>query len=228
MEIRALDRIQAELTDEQVVERVLAGETELFEVLMRRHNQRVYRAARAILRQEHEAEDVMQEAYVRAYQHLGQFAGRASFSTWLLRIAVNEALLRLARRRRFQDLDLPQQPAGDAMNSIATTDPDPERLYCTSEAGRLLENAIDALPEMYRTVFMLRDVEELNTQDTAHVLEITEENVKTRLHRARALLRRELYARTGAASGAAFLFQAARWDRVGSRGMDRMAGTAGS
>ena len=147
-----LERARTELTDELVVERVLAGATELFEVLMRRHNQRVYRAARAVVRDEHEAEDVMQEAYVRAYQHLHQFAGRAQFSTWLVRIAVHEALLRTERRKRFQDLDSPQEPTGDAMNNFAANDPDPERLYSTTETGRLLERAVDALPEMYRAV----------------------------------------------------------------------------
>lgn len=219
----APDRAQFELSDEEVVERVLAGETALFEVLMRRHNQRVYRAARAIVRDELEAEDVMQEAYVRAYQHLDQFAGLAKFSTWLIRIAVHEALLRKQRRKRFQDLDCPQAPTGDAMSSIAATGPDPEHLYATREAGCLLEQAIDTLPENYRTVFMLRDVEELSTEDTAHALELTEENVKTRLHRARALLRRELYARAGAASTSAFQFPAVRCDRVVSRVMERVA-----
>jgi len=224
MVIPALGKTQSELTDEEVVERVLAGETGLFEVLMRRHNQRVYRAARAIVRQEPEAEDVMQEAYVRAYQHLDQFAGRAKFSTWLIRIAVHEALLRMERRKRFQDASSPQEPAGDTMSSFAASGPDPESLYSTHEASRFLEQAIDALPEKYRTVSVLREVEELSTEDTAHALELTEENVKTRLHRARALLRRELYARAGAASTSAFQFPALRCDRVVSRVMERIAG----
>lgn len=217
-----LERARAELTDEQLVERVLAGASELFEILMRRHNQRVYRAARAIVRDEHEAEDVMQEAYVRAYQHLNQFAGRAQFSTWLVRIAVHEALLRTERRKRFQNLDSPQEPTGDAMSALPSNDPDPERQYSMTETGRLLEKAIDALPGMYRAVFMLRDVEELSTEDAAHVLDISEQNVKTRLHRARALLRKELYARAGAASASAFQFHAVRCDRVVSRVMQRI------
>src|SRR5512146_2436474 len=111
--IAILERARIEQwTDEQVVERVVQGETALFEVLMRRHNQRLYRVARAILRDDAEAEDVMQDAYVRAFQHLAQFAARAKFSTWLTRIAVNEALARLRRRSRYQSIE-PTEPNGD-------------------------------------------------------------------------------------------------------------------
>lgn len=214
-----LERAKAELTDEQVVERVLAGETELFEILMRRHNQRVYRAARSIVRDEHEAEDVMQEAYVRAYQHLGQFAGRAKFSTWLTRIAVHEALSRLERSRRFQELEPENETKGQIMNAAEN----PEYHCASSETGRLLEQAIDALPDTYRMVFVLRDVEELSTEEAGQVLGITQENVKTRLHRARALLRRELYARVGATGTSAFPFHAVRCDRVVNNVMERIA-----
>src|SRR5437868_15457508 len=105
----------AELADEEVVHRVLAGETALFEILMRRYNQRLYRVARAILREDAEAEDVMQDAYVRAYQHLGQFDGRAKFSTWLTRIAVHEALARANRRRRYEALDASTNSQGENM-----------------------------------------------------------------------------------------------------------------
>jgi RNA polymerase sigma-70 factor (ECF subfamily) len=209
-------------TDEQVVERVLAGETALFEILMRRHNQRLYRVARAILRDDTEAEDVMQDAYVRAYQHLDQFAGRAKFSTWLTRIAVHEALARSHRRSRFEAIDDPDFH-GDSMPSLQSSAPNPEQRASTAELNGLLESAIMTLPETYRTVLVMRDVEEMNTAETAACLNLTEENVKVRLHRARALLRRELYSRAGATSAQAFQFHAVRCDRVVTAVFERIA-----
>ena len=211
-------------SDEQVVARVLAGETALFEILMRRYNQRLYRAARAILRDDSEAEDVMQDAYVRAYQHLSQFAGRASFSTWLTRIAVHEALARVQRRLRLQPLEN-RDGLGDFTMSLASREPDPERQAGRSETARLLEDAILALPDAFRTVVMLRDIEELSTEETAQVLQISEENVKVRLHRARGQLRRDLAQRFGAAGSSAFQFPATRCNRVVANVMQRI-GTA--
>ena len=201
------------LSDEEVVRRVLEGEGALFEILMRRYNQRLYRVARFILREDAEAEDVMQDAYVRAYQHLDQFAGRARFSTWLTRIAIHEALARANRGRRFEGLDENGEPAEDA-GSFSSGVRDPEQEMVASETRAMLEAAILCLPAAYRTVLMLRDIEELNTAETAQALDLSEENVKVRLHRARALLRRELYARAGAGRGQAFSFMADRCDRV--------------
>jgi RNA polymerase sigma-70 factor (ECF subfamily) len=201
----------AELTDEEVVTRVLNGETALFEILMRRYNQRLYRVARSILRQDDEAEDVMQDAYVRAYQHLSQFAGRAKFSTWLTRIAVHEALARAHRSKRYDALDGAVQ--GGTMK-FASTSPSPEQEVATTQSHAILEDAILSLPESYRTVLMMRDIEELSTAEAAESLEISEENVKVRLHRARALLRRELYARAGSSRADAFAFMGIRCDRV--------------
>ena len=205
---------QEPLSDEEVVTRVLAGETAMFEIVMRRHNQRLYRVARAILRNDGEAEDVMQDAYVRAYEHLDQFAGRAMFSTWLTRIAVHEALARQRRGTRYQELDSMSDREGDPMDRLAALAPDPEQQASNSETRRLLEEAVERLPDAYRTIFMLRDVEEMSTIDTAHVLDISEENVKVRLHRARALLRKSLYARAGMERKEAFNFHAVRCDRV--------------
>src|SRR5512146_1435891 len=157
--IAILERARIEQwTDEQVVERVVQGETALFEVLMRRHNQRVYRVARTILRDDAEAEDVMQDAYVRAYQHLNQFEARAKFSTWLTRIAVNEALARLRRRGRYESLE-PAESNGDLMHLLSSSAPTPEQRASHAETTALLESAIVDLPESYRTVLMMRDVE---------------------------------------------------------------------
>jgi len=205
---------QEPLSDEEVVARVLAGETGMFEVVMRRHNQRLYSVARAILRNDGEAEDVMQDAYVRAYEHLNQFAGRAKFSTWLTRIAVHEALARQRRGNRYQELEPMSEREGDPMDRFASLTPNPEQQASNSEIRRLLEETVDNLPDSYRTVFMLRDIEEMSTTDAADVLEITEENVKVRLHRARALLRKSLYARAGMQKNEAFNFHAIRCDRV--------------
>ena len=140
---------QSELQDEEVVARVLAGETALFEILMRRYNQRLYRMSRMILRNDGEAEDVMQDAYVRAYEHLDQFAGKAAFSTWLTRIAIHEALARKRRRGRMEELDaLPEN--GDFMSILKSSAPSPEDGTATAQARELLEQAIDHLPEAYR------------------------------------------------------------------------------
>jgi RNA polymerase sigma-70 factor, ECF subfamily len=205
---------QEPLTDEEIVARVLAGETAMFEIVMRRHNQRLYRVARAILRNAGEAEDVMQDAYVRAYEHLGQFAAKAKFSTWLTRIAVHEALARKHRGNRYQEFDSMSDREGDRMDKLASLAPDPERQATNMEIRSLLEEAVERLPDVYRTIFMLRDVEETSTSDTADILKISEENVKVRLHRARALLRKSLYARAGMERKEAFNFHAVRCDRV--------------
>jgi RNA polymerase sigma-70 factor (ECF subfamily) len=213
--IAFLERTQFEaLSDEEIVARVITGETALYEIIMRRYNQRLYRVARSILRDDGEAEDVMQDAYVRAYQHLNQFEGRARFSTWLIRIAVHEALARLRRHGRHDSIDA-VTPEGTPMTTeLPSHAPDPERRASTAELKHLLENAVLELPDSYRTVLVMRDVEELSTAETADALGLSEENVKVRLHRARAMMRRALYGRVGATSAAAFQFEAPRCDRM--------------
>ena len=182
-------------SDEDLVVRILAGETLLFELIMRRHSQRLYRVARGILRDRCEAEDVIQAAYVRAYQHLSQFAGRAKFSTWLTRIAVHEALNRLEERGRLryiEEMSGPESPPSDVVHS---QEPTPEQYVSTREHAQVLEKAVMALPPKYRVVVMMRDLEEMSVAETAGCLDITEENVKVRLHRARAMLRHAIFAR---------------------------------
>jgi RNA polymerase sigma-70 factor (ECF subfamily) len=202
------------LADEEVVRRVKEGETVLFEALIRRYNQRLYRVARSILRSDSEAEDVMQQAYVNAYAHLAQFAGRAKFSTWLTRIAVHEALARVRRRARWEGIDSMPDEHEDQSRVPRDERPDPERLAQATELRRLLDAAIDGLPRIYRSVFVLREAEQLDTQEVAACLEISEDTVRTRLHRARALLRRHLYERTGATSASAFSFHLSRCDGI--------------
>lgn len=202
------------LTDEEVVERVRDGETALFEILMRRHNQRLYRVACGILGDGAEAEDVMQDAYVRAYAHLDQFAGRSSFATWLTRIAVNEALARTRWRSRHVEIDAMPAPRKDALPSLWSNEKGPESQAVTRSLQAVLEAAIAELPDTYRPVVMLRDVQGLSTAEAAECLEVSEAVVKVRLHRGRALLRREIAARTGEVLGRAFEFGAERCDRV--------------
>ena len=199
------------VSDEEVVRRVRAGETALFEVVMRRYNQRLYRVARAILRDDAEAEDVAQQAYVNAYRHLDQFASRAMFTTWLTKIAVHEALARARRRGRFEEQEAVHD--GDTMGALKSPGADPERQAFAGELRALIESAIEALPEHYRAVFVMREVEGMSTAESAECLDITEETAKTRLHRARMLLRETLYERAGIESGAAFSFEAPRCDR---------------
>lgn len=198
--------------DEDVIARVMAGEKELYEIIMRRYNQRLYRIARAILRQDDEAEDVVQDAYVRAYQHLDQFLGRARFSTWLTKIAVHEAMARAQKKNRMQELD--SMNAEERETALTAPMASPEHQASTTEMGRLLERAVLCLPEHYRVVLMMRDIEEMSTADTATALELSEENVKIRLHRARLLLREELVALAGASRTSAFPFLGARCDRI--------------
>jgi RNA polymerase sigma-70 factor, ECF subfamily len=210
------------LSDEEIVERILAGDTALYEVVMRRYNTRLYRVARAILKNDGEAEDVMQDAYVRAFQHLGEFEGRAKFSTWLTRIAVHEALARARKAKRFEDWDDMNE---SMQNEIAATPQtsNPESEAASVEMSKILEQAIESLPEQYRTVVMMRDVEEMTTAETAECLSLTEENVKVRLHRAHGMLRKELYQTARISAADAFPFHAPRCDRVVANVFARLA-----
>ena len=201
------------LADEQIVEKVVAGQTALFEVLMRRHNERVYRAARAIIKDESEAEDIMQQAYVNAYSHLRQFDGRSRFSTWLTRIAIHEALARARRRGRYTDMDL-EHPSTLTVATSTAAPLDPERLAFSRELGALMESSIDRLPTGAREVFILRTVEGMSTEEVAAALDVSEAAVKTRLSRARAVLRRGLSAHTEAVASNTFRFFRPRCDRV--------------
>ena len=203
------------LSDEEVVARVIAGQTALFEVLMRRHNERVYRLARSIVRDDEEAEDVMQQSYVNAYTHLDQFGGKARFSTWLLRIATNEALARVRRRGRYEPFEDDQPPAEDAATSQAPRDP--EQQASSGELRALLASAIDTLADGNREVFVLREVEGLSTADTAAVLDVSEDVVKTRLSRARAALRRVVEEQIGTIAPDLFRFYRPRCDRLVAR-----------
>jgi RNA polymerase sigma-70 factor (ECF subfamily) len=198
------------IPDDEVVTRVLRGDLAVFEILMRRYNQRLFRVARAIVRVDAEAEDVVQQAYLSAYTHLRQFGGRSKFSTWLTRIAVNEALARTRHRVRLAEVELEVED----LKSMAANTRTPEETTSGHELGALVEGAIDGLEEPYRVVFMMREVEQLSVAETAECLEISEENVKVRLHRAKAMLREALFAKVSTAASGAFSFLGARCDRL--------------
>jgi RNA polymerase sigma-70 factor (ECF subfamily) len=157
-------RATSELSDEQVVRRVLEGDPPLFEVLMRRHNPRVFRVARSVLLDDARAEDLAQEAWVRVYERLHQFAGEARFSTWLTKIVLHEAWARARKARRLQPITEEMTETSEVFMSAA---PDPESQTLGTEIRRFLESAVDALPEPYRIVLVLRDIEELSTAETA-------------------------------------------------------------
>jgi RNA polymerase sigma-70 factor (ECF subfamily) len=188
-----------------------------FEKIMREHNRMLFRTARAILRDDAEAEDALQEAYVQAYHALGSFRGEAKLSTWLARIVANEALMRLRKQKRRAEI-VPIQPVVTAqeLEQVADTDMDnaPARSAERKEVRALLEAQIDALPDGYRAVFMLRAVEELPVEEVAAVLQIPAATVRTRFFRARSLLREALAQKIDLACEDAFSFAGERCDRI--------------
>jgi len=207
------------LSDQAVIARVRDGEHWCFEILMRRHNRRVFRATRAILKRDDEAEDVMQEAYVRAYEHLGEFRGEASFATWITRIAIHEAFSRKRREQRFAPLD--SAPAESTIMSLESPR-SPEQQVNDQQLRAVLERAIDALPDEFRAVFVLRAVEQMSGAEVAACLEIPEETVKTRLHRARLRLQEVVVHALDAHSTRAFEFHLTRCDRVVTAVFERL------
>lgn len=209
-------------SDEDIVARVRAGDVALFEILMRRHNARLYRVIRSVIGNESEVEDVMQQAYLHAYTALEGFAGRSSFATWLTRIGLNEALARLRKRRWLEPVeDLPEQTEG-----LMEPAPTPEDVASSHETARMVERAIDRLPAIHRTVLMLREIEQLSTEETAGILQVSEDVVKVRLHRARLALRDALSEQAAEGAREAFPFHAPRCDRVVAAVMARLLGDA--
>jgi RNA polymerase sigma-70 factor (ECF subfamily) len=207
-----LDGVDGGASDEALVARARARDATAFELLMRRHNQRVYRVVRAVLRDGPEIDDVIQQAYLQAFQHLDQFTGAAPWSTWMCRIAINEALARLRQGGRFISIDTVEE---DGMaNSSKAPESDPERAAAGREFGRLVEHAIDGLPEMYRAVLIMREIEGMSVGETAAALDVEEGVVKTRLHRARAALRGAIEGRVGEEMKNAYTFGNARCDAV--------------
>jgi RNA polymerase sigma-70 factor (ECF subfamily) len=212
--------------DSDLVALVLAGDGPAFAAIMTRYNQRLFRVARGVVRDEAEAEDVLQEAYVRAFAALPDFRGEAGLGTWLTRIVLNEALGRLRRRRPTEQLDVLDQDAQTGDSRVVmfpgVNAPNPEAAAARSEVRRLLERAIDDLPEAFRLVFVMRDIEEMSIDETAANLAIRPETVKTRLHRARRLLRKNLDDKLSTVLRDTFPFQGARCARITQAVMARL------
>lgn len=177
---------QAEhIPDEVLIERILSGHKQNFEHIMRRYNQRLYRTGMSILADDIEVEDAMQTAYISAYEHLGKFEGRSSFSTWLTRIMINECL---ARKKK----NMKTKKGFEGLSENPTNMNTPANILANKELSTMLENAVSQLPEKYRLVFVLREIEDLSVKETSDVLSIEESNVKTRLNRAKTILRESL------------------------------------
>jgi RNA polymerase sigma-70 factor (ECF subfamily) len=212
----------------ELAARARDGDALAFELIMRRHNRRLFRLARSLLGNDAEAEDVLQEAYVHAYAGLAALVDGEALGAWLARIVANEALGRLRAASRVVSLEehrrrsRREEEEEDATVDMIADQPDPERLAASSELRRLLEAAVDALPQELRAVFMLREVEGLSTAETAAYLAIRPETVKTRLHRARRHLQETLGERLLAASPPLFEFQGARCDRIVGQVLTRL------
>jgi len=200
------------LSDLEIVRKVLEGERELFEILMRRHNQRLYRVARSVLNNDTEAEDVLQESYLRAFTKLQQFQGKSQLSTWLSKIVLYESLARLRKKRRIVDVgaltDLEAKMGTPAQNET------PQDTVLRAEATKIMENAISSLPRKYRAVIMMREVEGLNVSETAENLGLTEQTVKTRLFRAHTMLRKQIGKELGSNMSHVYSFMNERCDRL--------------
>jgi len=214
--------------DAALLARTAAHEVGAFEILMRRHNSRLFRVARAILKDDAAAEDAVQEAYLEAFRHSGTFRGDAQVSTWLTRIVINQSLMRLRRQKRDRVV-VPFEGEGPGGSGGGDEPPDersesPAASTLRAELRVLLERRIDELPTAFRTVFVMRDVEEMSVQETADLLGIPQATVRTRLFRARALLRQALARDLDTATVDVFAFAGERCDRIVSAVLARLPG----
>src|SRR5262245_9974546 len=214
------------LGDAELAQRACQRDGGAFRAIIQRHNRRLYRIARSVMRNDSEAEDVVQEAYVRAFANLAKFRGDSSLATWLSRIVLNEALGRLRGRRPSVDpAEIENRPSSHGQIipfPNASPQLDPERSMAQREIQRLLERAIDELPDAFRTVLVARVIEEMSVEETAELLGLRPETVKTRLHRARTLLKEALEARVGAVLTGAFPFDGRRCERMTSVVLQRL------
>jgi len=209
-------QLLAPLTDEELVERIIAGDTAVFELLMRRHNQRLFRLARSVIRDDGEAEEILQETYLRAYANLARFEGRSSVITWLSRIAFHEALRRKRRKQRTKTAE------GWNLDSLPMDESIPDNPDAQADLRSAITRAMDTLPAAMRAIVMLRLVEGLSTRETAQSLRLSESNVKVGLHRARHLLRETMERQSLAELRDAFTFGKQRCDRMVQNVFERL------
>ncbi len=201
------------MRDEEVVKKILAGEHHLFEILISRYNQLLYRIARAVLKDDSEAENVVQDTYFRAFSKLHQFSGAAKFSTWLTKIALHESLARSRARRKFVEL-VEMNGLKNGMKPIKRIVDTPESVMLKNQIGEILQSAIESLADKYRLVFVLREIEGLSTDQTAECLGLGKGAVKSRLHRARAQLRKKIDLRISSAIRSLYKFAGRRCDHM--------------
>jgi RNA polymerase sigma-70 factor, ECF subfamily len=207
------------VSDAELVPRIARADHGAFETLMRRHNGKLFRVARAILKEDGEAEDALQDAYLEAYRHIGEYRGEAQVGTWLTRIVVNQSLMRLRKRKRDHVVVPFGDPNADPPGNAEADVPDekgesPTSATLRSEIRHILERRIDELPDAFRTVFVMRDVEDMTVHETAECLSIPAATVRTRLFRARALLREALARDIDAGTVDVFGFAGERCDRI--------------
>lgn len=216
--------IKNDINDKEVVDGVISGDKEMYELIMRKYNQRLFRIGRAIIKDDDEIEDILQDVYIKAYENLKNFQWRSGFSTWLTRILINEALACKKRKDK-----LSYRPEGDGEDSelpnnvlkyIPSNNMNPEEEAINDELRDLLEKVIDSLPEKYRIVYVMREIEGMNIAETADCLEISESNVKVRLNRAKEMLRDSLT--NVYKDSEVFPFLGSRCDRIVSRVMSRI------
>ncbi|MEO8600106.1 MAG: RNA polymerase sigma factor [bacterium] len=219
------DTTDKDLSDAEIVARIVVGDQGAFVLLMRRFNRPLYRTARSILKDDSEAEDVLQEAYLHAYRGIKTFRGDAKLLTWLTRIVVNEAIARSRKTaRQAEIIQFGDAFGGDDIggHNVNSTFQEPEQAAMLAEARGLLEKKIDALPDVFRTVFMLRALEEMTVEEVAICLNIPEATVRTRFFRARSLLRESLSREIDFAFEEAFSFDGGRCDRIVANVMDQL------
>jgi len=223
----------ASLSDSELASRIELGDTRAFELVMRRHNRLLYRTARSILRNDAEAEDCLQEAYFQAFRSMAGFRAKAKLSTWLTRIVINQALARL-RRDKTRDASVSLDNVVDIDGRVAGVEAtqsgpaQPDAAVVREELRRLLERHIDQLPTAFRTVFVLRALEELSVEETAATLGIPDATVRTRFFRARSLLRETLEGEVDTALADAFAFEGARCDRIVASVLHRLPSALGA
>ncbi len=222
MEIRRInDFNNHKISEREIVERILSGEKELYEILLRRNNQKLFRVIRSYIKDAAEVEDIMQNTYLKAFEKLYQFKQSSSYSTWLIRIGINESLARLKEKNKI--IDLYQKSSEIKQNTVLEvpdkTQMNPEKRIIRNEAKQLLEDAIDSLNTKYRTVYMLREIEEMSINEISECLGVTKANVKVRLHRAKNMLKEKLYELT-ANKEDVFGFGFSKCDRITDNVMD--------
>lgn len=193
--IKISDFNSHKISESDIIKRILSGEKELYEILLRRNNQKLFRVIRSYINDVAEIEDIMQNTYLKAFEKLYQFKHVSSYTTWLIRIGINEVLARLKEKEKV--IDLNRRPSEIKQNTILEI-PDnnqlnPEKRIIRNEAKQLLENAIDSLDVKYRTVYMLREIEEMKIKEISECLDVSTSNVKVRLHRAKSMLKEKLY-----------------------------------